>query len=256
MRHRITEQLKHWLRPVLFRRLHRSAPSFECPICSYRGPFKPKRERRDPRIVREHSKCVSCGASERHRMQHLLIAELLASWDTRHKSVLHIAPEFCLQPALQSRFDTYHTADLFRNDVDFKEDIQKMSFPDASYDCVVVSRVLAMPEDLGACIREVRRILKPGGVALLCEAYTREDTRMIQVRKTEAYREIGVDAFQLYRSHFDVVEGWASDRYDAKHQLVNRMSRDGEVIDAYPDAVRVPGVGYQELVAVCRVKAA
>lgn len=256
MRHRLTEQLKHWLRPIVFRQLHRSAPSFECPICEYRGPFKKKRERRDPRIVRVHSKCVSCGASERHRMQFLLIKELLANWNVEQKRVLHIAPEFCLRPLLESHFGTYHTSDLFRNDVDFQEDIQRMSFPDGSYDCVVVSRVLAMPEDLDACIREVRRILKPGGVALLCEAYTRERTTLIEQRKTEAFREMGIDAIDLYRQYFDVVEPWTSDRYHAKHQLFNLMSRDGEVIDAYPEAVRVPGMGYQELVAICRVKAA
>ncbi len=253
MRHRLTEKIKQWFRPMLHRVMHPSAPAFDCPICGYHGPFKLKRDRRNPNMVRDHSKCVSCGASERHRMQHLLIGELFVDWNTAQKSILHIAPEFCLTPALKSRFGTYHTADLFRKDVDFKEDIQRMSFSDGSYDCVVVSRVLAMPEDLEACVREVRRILKPGGLALLCEAYTCEKTTTLTHRKTEHAREIGIDAIDLYRRHFDMVECWASNRYDAKYQLFNRIRIDGQVMHAFPEAVRVEGVGYQELVAICRV---
>lgn len=253
MRHRLTEKLKQWLRPLPFRLLHLSSPSFECPICGYRGPFKDKRITKSPDVVRSSSKCVSCGSTERHRMQYLVIEEFFANWNAKEKSCLHIAPEFCLQPRLKSLFGTYHTADLFRKDVDFNEDIQWMSFADGSYDCVFVSRVLTIPPDLEACIREMRRVLKPGGIAVVAETYTHDQSGEYGEMREGRSRKIGLDLLNLCEKHFSRVDRLLSTRYDEKYQLLNRMKLDGKPTDDYPQALRVPGVGFMDLVALCHV---
>ncbi len=254
MRHAFTERIKQSLRPALYRALYRRREQFDCPICGYHGPFKDKRVSHDPDVVRADSKCPGCGAAERHRMLRLVIRDVLQPHGSPQKSLLHIAPELCLRDWLSALYGTYHTADLFQPGVDFREDLQALSFPDASYDCVVVSRVLTIPPDLNACIREIRRVLKPGGIALIAEIYSHENTvefgRMIESRS----REIGMDLLDLYAQHFPRVETVLSSRYDGRFQLANRILRNGVPADKFPAEIRIPETGFMELVAACHVE--
>ena len=249
----VTERLKHTIRPMFYRVVFPQKEQFECPICSYRGPFKDKRVSRKPDVVRADSKCLGCDAAERHRMMHLVIGDVLENWDAGNKSLLHIAPEACLKDRLSNLFGVYHTADLFQPGVDFKEDIQAMSFADASYDCVLVSRVLTIPPDLNASVRELRRILKPGGIAIIAEIYSHEKTIEFGEMRASRSRQIGVDLLDLYSEHFHRVVPVLSSRYDAKYQLTNRILKNGKPADDYPNLIRVPGVGFMDLVAVCHV---
>lgn len=184
-------------------------------------------------------------------MMHLVLEELFASWDTAGKSLLHIAPEACLQASLVQRFATYHTTDLFRKDVDFNEDIQAMSFAGASYDCVLVSRVLAIPPDLDASLREMRRVLRSGGIAIIAEIYKHDSTREFGAMINERSREIGIDLLEYLQQYFQRVDCYLSDRYDQRYQLANRMRLNGAVEDDFPEKIKIPGVGFMELVAVC-----
>ncbi len=247
----MTERLKYVIRPTLYRFVHPQKQQFDCPICGYHGPFKDKRLSRTPDIVRTDSKCLGCRAAERHRMMRLVLQELFSEWDPSSRSILHIAPEKCLGQWLAPQFNVYHTADLFMPHVDFKEDIQQLSFEDGSYDCVLISRVLTIPPDLNACVRELRRVLRPGGIAIIAEIYSHEKTGPVPNLRAGRAREVGVDLLDLYAEHFDRVEPYLADRYDAKYQLANRIVKDGRPFDDYPELVRVPGEGFQELVAVC-----
>lgn len=253
MRQRWTEAVKGLVLPFLFKTFHQGKRAFECPICGYHGPFKDKRISRTPDVVRADAKCVKCGGVERHRLQRLVIDEVLPAWGAAQKKLLHIAPEFCLQPRLTSLFNVYHTADLFRSDVDFKEDIEKMSFADGTYDCVYVSRVLVDIPHYEPAVREVRRILKPGGLAILSEAYLHEKTVEFAQRRGNRAREMGLDALDYYGRHFASVERFLSNRYDPKYQLLDRIRTDGQPSDDFPQAVCARGEGCMELVAVCRV---
>lgn len=253
MRKRWTEQIKGVIRPLFYRLFSSGKDSFDCPLCDYHGPFKDKRISRDPDLVRLDSKCLGCGSAERHRIQHLVLSEVFKDWNANAKTMLHIAPEFCLQPLLKEQFGTYHTADLFAPNVDFKEDIQKMSFADTSYDCVMVSRVLTIPPDLDASIREVRRILRPRGIGIIAETYTHDRNLEYGEMRNGRSRQIGLDTLDLLRSHFSQVEHFDSFRYDRKFQLVNRMSLNGQAKDDYPEVIRVKGQGFMDLVAVCCV---
>jgi SAM-dependent methyltransferase len=253
MRKPWSERLKQSFRPTLFRLFRRAKPTFKCPICNYNGPFKDKRVSRDPDLVRIFSKCPGCGANERHRMLYLVFQEVFGGGKMSTGKVLHIAPEACLRPVLSQHFGTYHTADLLKRDVDFNEDIQHMSFADGVYDAVVVARVLTIPPDLEASVNEVRRILKPGGIAIIAEIYAHAETREFGRMVNSRSREMGVSSIELYRKHFAQVDLFLSDRYDGNHQLHNLMMSNGRPKDAYPETVRVPGKGFKDLVAVCRV---
>jgi SAM-dependent methyltransferase len=61
--------------------------------------------------------------------------------------------------------------DRYLESVDVQSDITRMAFRDASFDLIVCSHVLEhIPDDLAA-MREVLRVCKPGGTAILNVPY-------------------------------------------------------------------------------------
>ena len=114
--------------------------------------------------------CPHCGASDRERLYALFLDEIVsAPAFVRGARLLHFAPE----PALSSRvrhldaFD-YRTADPFMEGVDDRVDITDMAaYRDEEFDCFICSHVLEHVGDDRRAIRELRRILKPGGWGIL-----------------------------------------------------------------------------------------
>lgn len=252
MRSRWSEKIKQLIRPKLYTILNPSREHYTCPICNYRGPFKDKSVYNTPKTVRTDSKCLGCGSTERHRLIHLVMNELTESEDFGNKSVLHIAPEDCLGTQLKSLFGKYETADLFMKNVDHKEDLQNMSFEDGSYDWVVISRVLTEPPTLLPCLDELRRIIRPGGSALIAEIFTHEKTMEFGEVVNERAREIGIDLIDMLKDRFTAVELYKGDRYDPKYQLLNRILYDKKPKDDYPSEIAVPGIGFKDMLTVCR----
>jgi hypothetical protein len=58
----------------------------------------------------------------------------------------------------------------------------------------------------------------------------------------------------MLEAEFERVDRIVSSSFDSRYQLVNRIRRDGEPADDYPEGVRVEGDGYMELVAVCHAE--
>lgn len=88
---------------------------------------------------------------------------------TRPGRLLHFAPEWSLYRRL-SKIDglDYVTADLAPSPlVQRRMDITSIPFPDESFDWLICSHVLEHVLDDGAAMSEIRRVLKPDGVALL-----------------------------------------------------------------------------------------
>jgi len=81
--------------------------------------------------------------------------------------MLHFAPENFLREKFKLLFKNYVTADLYRDDVDFKEDIQSLSFDNESFDIVFASHVMEHIADDHSAIKEIHRVLKPNGIAIL-----------------------------------------------------------------------------------------
>jgi SAM-dependent methyltransferase len=82
--------------------------------------------------------------------------------------LLHFAPEVCLEQsfAANPRLDRV-TADLVPGRAEITQDLQAMTLPDASFDVVVASHVLEHVPDDGRALREILRVLRPKGSALL-----------------------------------------------------------------------------------------
>jgi SAM-dependent methyltransferase len=135
-----------------------------CPVCetSFRKFLPYGRLRPRPNAL-----CPNCLSLERHRLIWLYLQKKSAFF-RKPQSVLHIAPEACFI----SRFEKIHrnlyiTADLDSPLAKVKVDIQKMPFADGTFDFVLCNHVLEHVDDDIASMKEIARVLKPGGFAIL-----------------------------------------------------------------------------------------
>jgi len=118
--------------------------------------------------------CPECGSQVRHRILaaaldgQSVIPGLEENALLAGKAILHFAPERQLRNRVSRSAGKYVTADYDRGDCDLKLDISAMpSVPDQSFDVVISCDVLEhVPDDLAA-MREICRILRPGGTAIL-----------------------------------------------------------------------------------------
>jgi SAM-dependent methyltransferase len=134
-----------------------------CPCCGWHfQKFLPCSETLRPGIT-----CPRCGSLGRHRLMALYFKNRTRLFSDRLK-VLHFAPEFCIQRLLEGLTNIeYNSADLDSPWARTRIDITQIPEPDNSYDIVLCSHVLEhVPEDRVA-MREICRILKPGGWAIL-----------------------------------------------------------------------------------------
>jgi len=110
--------------------------------------------------------CPVCYSYGRHRMMAKVIESELARDNSMvGKKWLHFAPEVGFQTWLKRhlpRID-YRSADLFSPDVDLCLDLQDIALPNDSIDAVILSHVLEHVDNDARALRELNRIVVPGG---------------------------------------------------------------------------------------------
>jgi len=115
--------------------------------------------------------CPSCGSQIRHRLLAVCFAQhtqFSASQVLDRQSILHFAPERQLREQISREARRYVSADFDRGDVDLKLDMSSMpGVPDQSFDTVIACDVLEHVPDDAAAMRELFRVLRPGGTAIL-----------------------------------------------------------------------------------------
>lgn len=135
----------------------------ECPVChsSFRKFLPYGRE------SRENALCPSCLALERHRLIWLYL-ERKTEFFTKEAKMLHIAPELCFI----DRFEKLPKLDYITGDIEsplakVKMDIHQIPFEENIFDIVFCNHVLEHVADDILAMKEMRRVLKPGGWAIL-----------------------------------------------------------------------------------------
>lgn len=136
----------------------------ECPVCNHKyREFLPY-GRINPR---PNALCPSCLSLERHRLIWLYLREKTPFFKQKMQ-VLHIAPEHCfMKPFEKQHGDGYITADIESPLAKVKMDIHQMPFEDNRFDAVLCNHVLEHVTDDIKAMSEIRRVLKPGGWAIM-----------------------------------------------------------------------------------------
>ncbi len=163
--------LRGRLRPAVRGMLHAARArgnAVECPCCaSTFAAFETHRGRADAR-------CSRCGALERHRLLWLFLTERTNLF-TDALRVLHVAPEYALRRHLErcGNLD-YISADLASPLAAVRADVTDLPFAAESFDVVMCNHVLEHVADDAAAMRELARVLRPAGWAILLSPIDRD----------------------------------------------------------------------------------
>lgn len=238
--------LRHSVLSLLARTVYFSGRTFGvppmryfCPVCEQKvfrwQPFVRDMGGGQYRLEPERRLCPYCGSFERTRQFALYLRrrQLLE----RSPRFLHFAPErgleAMLRPALGER---YLTTDLSAQGVDLKQDITALTLDDDSFDFIYCSNVLEHVEDDLTAMRELCRVLKPGGEALIQvpirQGSTYEDPsitdpaqRAIHFGQADHLRFYGRDiAERLEKAGFQVEELYMPNALGLEQEAVARMN--------------------------------
>jgi SAM-dependent methyltransferase len=130
------------------------------------------------RALRQNVLCPHCLSLERHRLLWLYLNEKTDFFNKRLK-VLHIAPEQCFYSKFRALPNIdYVTGDLESPLAEYHFDLHDIPFDAHTFDVVICNHVLEHVEDDRKCTREMFRVLKPGGWAIMQVPidYSRADT--------------------------------------------------------------------------------
>lgn len=142
--------------------------SLACP-CSYQGEFLPGPNGRPA------ASCPQCGSLERHRFLRLMVPLLRACWIPSSRSgaalsMLEVAPSDAMKP-VRDMFGVAVTVDADPQadgrTVNVIASLTDLPIPPASFDMAVVLHVLEHIPDDSAAMRELARVLRPSGLAVV-----------------------------------------------------------------------------------------
>jgi SAM-dependent methyltransferase len=152
-----------WIRHYAYRAFLSVPRKRQCNLCGWSG-------RRFLTFRHRHVLCPRCGSQVRHR---LIAAALDEHGDATHHltiagaRILHISPEYCLGLKLAPAARQYVTVDYATAEAAVRMDLTRLPFLDGRFDAVFVCDVLEHIVDDRAALGEIRRVLRPAGVAVI-----------------------------------------------------------------------------------------
>lgn len=116
---------------------------------------------------RPNALCPNCLTLERHRLMWLFLQEKTDFFTSKLK-VLHVAPELCFIHRFESLPNLeYITGDIESPLAKVKFDLHEIPFEDNTFDVAFCNHVMEHVKDDIRCMREINRVLKPGGWAII-----------------------------------------------------------------------------------------
>lgn len=157
--------------------------------------------------------CPDCECFDRER--HLfLYFNALDLWSAVYTGdVLHIAPERKLSELISAKNQKYIKGDLLpADDSIIQLDLTKTKLSEKQFDVIIANHVLEHIIDDKSALKEIYRILKPGGIAILqvpyspllpesleCPSLENDDLRNFLFGQEDHVRLYGMDYFNRLR---------------------------------------------------------
>jgi len=137
--------------------------NYYCPICE-------KHFRNFIAFSSSQHKFIICprdGSRKRQRLIWLFMKKYTELFKKSLK-LLYVAPVYCFDTRFKKmKHIDYYSIDLFSSFAMYKMDLTKLKFKSKSFDAVICNHVLEHIEDDRLAIKEIYRVLKSGGWALL-----------------------------------------------------------------------------------------
>ncbi len=158
--------------PILFK-----GNNVECPVCE--KSFRKFLSYGSDTAHRENVLCPYDLTLERHRLMWLYLKDHSDFFSSDNLKVLHIAPEQCFHKKFKSQRNLdYLTADLVSPIADMHFDLHEIPLEENKFDVIFCNHVMEHVNDAHQCMKELFRVLKPGGWAIMQvpQDFTRETT--------------------------------------------------------------------------------
>ena len=138
----------------------------ECPVCE--RSFSKFLSYGSEVAHRENVLCPYDLTLERHRLMWLYLKNHSNFFTAESLSVLHIAPEQCFHKKFKQQKNlNYLTGDLVSSIADMHFDLHDIPLEDNRFDVVFCNHVMEHVDDPIQCMKELNRVMKPGGWAIM-----------------------------------------------------------------------------------------
>lgn len=146
--------------PILYK-----GDKVECPVCEH--SFSKFLSYGSEVKHRENVLCPYDLTLERHRLMWLYLKEE-TSFFKDPIELLHIAPEQCFHKTFKNQENlNYVTGDLESPIADLHFDLHEIPLEDNRFDVIFCNHVLEHVEDAMQCMKELHRVMKPGGWGIM-----------------------------------------------------------------------------------------
>lgn len=138
----------------------------ECPVCEKK--FRKFLSYGSKVAHRENVMCPYDLTLERHRLMWLYLKNESNFFTAEKLNVLHIAPEQCFHQRFKAQKNlNYLTGDLLSPIADMHFDLHAIPLEDNQYDVIFCNHVMEHVDDALQCMKELYRVMKPGGWGIL-----------------------------------------------------------------------------------------
>lgn len=192
----------------------------ECPVCERK--FRKFLSYGSAVAHRENVLCPYDLTLERHRLMWLYLKRKSDFFTAKKLKVMHIAPEQCFHKKFKNQKNLdYTTGDLVSPIADLHFDLHKIPLDDNQYDVIFCNHVMEHVKDDLQCMKELYRIMKPGGWGILQVP--------IDVTRNSTYEDWNITSPEEREKHF-----WQKD-----HVRLYGLN--------YPDRLREAGFKVDEI---------
>lgn len=165
----------------------------ECPVCEKR--FRKFLSYGSNVAHRENVLCPYDLTLERHRLMWLYLKQETDFFTAPKLEVLHIAPEQCFHGLFKKQKNlAYLTGDLVSPIADMHFDLHHIPLEDNRFDVVFCNHVLEHVDDALQCMRELYRVMKPGGWGIM---QVPQD-----IHRAETYEDWSITSPEEREKHF------------------------------------------------------